>query len=234
MAPTHEWTVDAAPAGAQPLSVRATFLKQTYGHLLGAVMAFIIAELLLFKMGWALPIAKVFVGGKSWLLVLGGFILVSWLASRFAATSSSRGVQYLALFGFVAAEALLFVPILLYATVKAPGAIESAGLITVLGFAGLTAVVLLGKGDFSFLGSLLKWVGVVALLAIVGAVVFDFQLGMWFSVAMVALAGAAILYDTSNVLHHYPADRYVSAALALFASVAMMFFYVLRIVLDRR
>jgi FtsH-binding integral membrane protein len=104
----------------------------------------------------------------------------------------------------------------------------------VLGFAGLTAVVMLGKGDFSFLGSMLRWAGVVALLAIVGAVAFNFTLGMWFSVAMVALAGAAILYDTSNVLYHYPSDRYVSAALSLFASVAMMFFYVLRIVMDRR
>ena len=51
---------------------------------------------------------------------------------------------------------------------------------------------------------------------------------------MVALAGASILYDTSNVLHHYPEDRYVGAALQLFASVAMMLWYVLRIFLSRR
>ena len=55
----------------------------------------------------------------------------------------------------------------------------------------------------------------------------------WFSVAMVGLAGAAILYDTSNVLHHYPEDRYVAASLQLFASVAMMFWYVLRIFMSR-
>ena len=234
MAPTNEWTVEATPAGAMPLSVRATFLKQTYGHLLGAIMAFVIVELLFFTMGWNVPMTKALVSGKSWLLVLGGFMVVSWLATRFAATSSSRGTQYLALFGFVVAEAIIFVPILTIANLYAPGAITSAGLITVLGFTGLTAVVLLGKGDFSFLGSLLRWAGVVALLLIVGAVAFGFNLGMWFSVAMVGLAGAAILYDTSNVLYHYPSDRYVSAALSLFASVAMMFFYVLRIVMDRR
>jgi FtsH-binding integral membrane protein len=233
MAPTNEWTVDA-PAGAMPLSARATFLKQTYGHLLGAIMAFVIVELVIFKLGWAEPITRAFIGGKSWLLVLGAFVLVSWLATRFAATSASRGTQYMALFGYVLAEGLIFVPILYIADTYAPGAIASAGLITVLGFAGLTAVVMLGKGDFSFLGTLLRWGGVVALLLIVGAVVFGLNLGTWFSVAMVALAGAAILYDTSNILYRYPSDRYVSASLSLFASVAMMFFYVLRIVMDRR
>ena len=42
-----------------------------------------------------------------------------------------------------------------------------------------------------------------------------------------------ILYDTSNVLHHYPEDRYVAGALQLFASVALMFWYVLRIFMSR-
>jgi FtsH-binding integral membrane protein len=71
-------------------------------------------------------------------------------------------------------------------------------------------------------------------LLIVAGAIFGFALGTYFSVAMVALAGASILYDTSNVLHHYPEDRYVGAALQLFASVAMMLWYVLRIFLSRR
>jgi FtsH-binding integral membrane protein len=70
-------------------------------------------------------------------------------------------------------------------------------------------------------------------VAIVAGIVFGFHLGTWFSVAMVGLAGAAILYDTSNILHHYPDDRYVGAALELFASVALMFWYVLRIFISR-
>jgi FtsH-binding integral membrane protein len=51
---------------------------------------------------------------------------------------------------------------------------------------------------------------------------------------MVALAGASILYNTSNVLLHYPEDRYVGAALQLFGSVALMFWYVLRLMNSRR
>ncbi len=85
------------------------------------------------------------------------------------------------------------------------------------------------RKDFSFLRGVLMWGGVVAMLAIVGGILFGFELGTWFSVAMIGFAGAAILYDTSNVLHHFPEDRYVGAALQLFASVALMFWYVLRL-----
>ena len=67
-----------------------------------------------------------------------------------------------------------------------------------------------------------------------GGVLFGFQLGTWFSVAMVGLAGGAILYDTSNILRRFPQDRYVAAALQLFSSVALMFWYVLRIFIGSR
>ena len=65
------------------------------------------------------------------------------------------------------------------------------------------------------------------------AVVFGASLGTWFSVAMIAFAGAAILYDTQKILRHYPADREVAAAMSLFASLALLFWYVLRL-LSRR
>ena len=133
----------------------------------------------------------------------------------------------------VAAEAIIFVPLLFIANFYAPGAITSAATVTLIGFAGLTAIAFLSRKDFSFLGGLLKWGMILALVAIVGGVLFGFNLGTWFSVAMVGLAGGAILYDTSNILHHYSEDRYVAAALELFASVALMFWYVLRLFLSR-
>ena len=62
---------------------------------------------------------------------------------------------------------------------------------------------------------------------------FHFELGVWFSVAMIGFAGAAVLYDTSNIIHNFPEDRYVSAAMQLFASIALMFWYVLRFMQQR-
>jgi FtsH-binding integral membrane protein len=105
--------------------------------------------------------------------------------------------------------------------------------VTVLGFLGLTAVAFVTRKDFSFLGGLLRWGFVVALGLIVAGVLFGFHLGTWFSVAMVAFAGGAVLYDTSNVLHHFEEDRYVAGALELFASMALMFWYILRLFISR-
>jgi len=172
--------------------------------------------------------------GVSWLFVLGGFVVVSWLASRTAHTATAKAVQYAALAGFVLAEAIIFVPLLWIANLYAPGVITSAVAVTFLGFTGLSLVAFFTRKDFSFLRGILCWGGIIALVLIVAGAIFGFQLGTFFSVAMIALAGGAILYDTSNILHHYPEDRYVGAALELFASVALMFWYVLRLFLSSR
>ena len=102
-------------------------------------------------------------------------------------------------------------------------------MLTAVGFAGLTLIALTAGRDFSVLGAFLKWAGIVALLLIVGAVIFGFALGTWFSVAMIAYAGGAILFETSRVLLSYPADRHVAASMQLFASLALLFWYVLRL-----
>ena len=220
------------PIEALGTSARATFIVKTYNHLLGAIILFTLLEVAYFKTGLAESMARAMLG-VNWLFVLGGFMVVGWLATRFAHTSSSLATQYLALTAFVAAESIIFVPLLYIANHYAPGAIESAAAVTLVAFAGLTAIAFWTRKDFSFLGGLLRWGGIMALVAIVAGVIFGFQLGVWFSVAMVGFAGAAILYDTSNIIRNFPEDRYVSAALQLFASVALMFWYVLRIFTSR-
>ena len=220
-------------AARASVEARAAFIGRTYAHLFGAIAAFTMLEVLLFASGWAERIAQAMLG-VSWLLVLGAFMVVGWLASRAAHNVQSVGGQYAGLAAFVGAEALIFVPLLYIANVYAPGVIQSAALITLLGFTGLTMIAFITRKDFSFLRGVLLWGGVIALVAIVGGVLFGFQLGTWFSVGMIAFAGAAILYDTSNVIHRYPPDRHVGASLELFASVALMFWYVLQLMMSRR
>jgi FtsH-binding integral membrane protein len=219
--------------GQLDVQSRATFISRTYAHLVGAILAFTLIEVCLFKTGLAGTIARGLMG-TSWLLVLGGFVVVSWLATKVAHTAASKAAQYAALLGFVVAESIIFVPLLFLADQVAPGAITSAAVVTFFAFAGLTLIVFLTRKDFSFLRGILCWGGIVALVLIVAGAIFGFNLGTYFSVGMVALAGGSILYDTSNVLHHYPEDRYVGAALELFASVALLLWYVLRLFLSRR
>jgi uncharacterized protein len=221
------------PAARLGVDSRAMFITRTYLHLLGAVMGFTFIEIVLFSSGLAYPMAAAMLV-VNWLLVLGAFMIVSWLASGAAHRAVSFGAQYAALAGFVLAQAIIFVPLLVLADLHAPGVIQSAAAVTVVGFATLTVVVFMTRRDFSFLKGVLWWGFIGALALIVSAVLFRFELGAWFSIAMIALAGGAILYKTSNVLHHYPEDRYVAASLELFASVALLFWYVLRLFLSRR
>ena len=233
MTQSYSSTYDPRPVEALGENARAAFIVRTYNHLFAAVIGFVAVEYFFFTTGLAEVMATAMLG-TNWLLVLGGFILVSWLATRTAHNSVSLGSQYLALAGFVVAEAVIFVPMLYIAAYYTQGGvIESAATVTLLGFGGLTATAFWTRKDFSFLGAMLRWVGILALVAIVAAVLFGVELGTWFSIGMIGLAGAAILYDTSNVIHHYPEDRYVAAALQLFASVALMFWYVLRLFMSR-
>jgi FtsH-binding integral membrane protein len=214
------------------VDTRSNFIWRTYGHVAAAILLFAGIESYLFDSGLAIPLAQSMLG-FNWLLILGAFMIVGWLATHVAHSVQSKPLQYLALVGFVVAQAIIFVPLLAIAISAQPGIVESAVGVTLLGTAGLTAVALITRKDFSFLRGLLVWGGILALIGIVSALLFGFELGTWFSVAMIGFAGAAVLYDTSNILHHYPEDRYVGAALQLFASIALMFWYVLRLFMSR-
>ncbi|PIE75972.1 permease [bacterium DOLJORAL78_65_58] len=162
-------------------------------------------------------------------------MVAGWLARGLAARAGSLGAQYAGLALYVVAQAIIFTPMLYIAEHYAGGGvIRSAAVVTLAGFVGLTAIVFYTRKDFSFLGALLKFAGIMALVAIGASVLFGFQLGTWFSVLMILVAGGAILNDTSNILRYYPNDRYVGASLELFASVALMFWYVLRLFMSRR
>lgn len=220
------------PVAAADAIVRTRFMERVYANLVGGVAAFVALEIWLFSSGLAETITD-FVLGTSWLLILAGFMLISWMANSLAFRTRTPAGSYGAYALLIGAEAVIFVPMLWIAEAQAPGAIGNAAWISLLAFAGLSGIAITSAKDFSFLGSLLKWGGVVAILLIVGAVLFGANLGTWFSVGMIALAGGAILYDTQMILRRYPADREVAAAMSLFASLALLFWYVLRL-LSRR
>lgn len=220
-----------SPVSALAAEDRSQFIWKCYAHVIGAVLAFAGISAYLFTSGISARIAEPMLG--NWFLVLGAFMLVGWGASHVAHRVQSTGAQYAALAVFVFAEAIIFAPLLFIAEAMAPGTIDSAAGVTVLGCIGLIATAMITGKDFSFLRGLLVWGFFVALAVIIGGALFGFALGTWFSVAMIGFAGAAVLYDTSNILHHYPQDKYVAASLALFASIALMFWYVLQLFMSR-
>lgn len=225
--------VRSLPAAQAIPEERAMFIRRTYAHLAGAIGAFVGIEYLLLQTALGETMLRFIAGARyGWLMILGGFILAGWLARGLAASGKSQGMQYAGLALYIVAEAIIFLPIIYIAVYSSsPDVLPTAALITGLLFAGLTTVVFITKKDFSFLRSVLVVGGFVALGLIVAGTIFGFNLGLAFSGGMVLLASVAILYDTSKILHKYPTDRYVGAALELFASVALLFWYVLRIVM---
>ncbi|MBL1174216.1 Bax inhibitor-1/YccA family protein [Pantanalinema sp. GBBB05] len=219
-------------AQARP-SERAKFIQQTYTHLAGAVGAFVLVEFLLFQTGIAAALTSFVAASRfSWLAILGGFALLGWFSRELAGKADAVQTQYIGLGIYVIAEALIFAPLLFIAAYFSdPTVIPTAAILTLLLFGGLTTIAFTTRKDFSFLGGILKIAGFVAIGLIICSVLFGLTLGLIFSVAMVIFAAAAILYDTSKIMHHYSTEHYVAASLELFASVALLFWYVLRIVM---
>lgn len=223
-------------AQAAPIE-RAAFIRKTYTLLAMAILAFIGVEAFFF----ATPIAGLiagllFSGGAiGWLVVLGLFMAISFLANRWAVSDTSTAVQYAGLGLFIVAEAVIFVPLIYVATSVAgdSSVLMKAGITTLGLFLGITLTVFITRTDFSFLGPILAIGGFAALGFIIASAIFGFSLGSVFAFIMVAFAGTAILYETSNVLHRFNTTQHVAASLTLFASIALLFWYILSIFSSR-
>lgn len=212
---------------------KAEFIRQTYLHLAIAVLGFIAIELVFFQTGIADGIAQwMFSSTYIWLIVLGGFMFISYKAEAWARSNTSKQMQYAGLLLYTLGEAIIFIPLLyIAANVAGIDIILQAGLMTVFLFLGLTVVVFMTKKDFSFLRNIIVIGSFMAMGLIVLGILFGFELGLFFSFAMVGLAAASILYQTSNLVKNYHTGQHVAAALGLFASLMLLFWYILRILL---
>ncbi len=213
---------------------RAQFITRVYQHIGLAIVAFVAIEYVLFATGIAEAMADFFFGGSrfAWIGLLLGVGLGSTIASQSAHNLNNTSLQYAGLFGEAALQAVIFAPFL-YIIFQSEGAVGTVGwsaVITLLGFGVLSVVAYTSRKDFSFLRPIIMWGGIAAMVAIGISIFIGFNLGLLFSVLMVALAGAMILYKTQQIVKQYPAGAYVGASVALFASLMLMFWYVLRIV----
>lgn len=220
-----------APVSALSVEDRSAFIWKCYAHVVGAILAFAAIESYLFTSGVADRIAVPMMNRFGTVLI--AFMVVSWGASHLAHRLESKAAQYAAFAALVVAEALIFLPMFYFAAAMDPNIIQSAVTVTLFGCAALIATVMITRKDFSFMRGILVWGGFVALGLIGASFLFGWNLGTWFSVGMIGFAGAAVLYDTSNIMHHYPQDKYVGASMALFASIALMLWYVLRLFMSR-
>ncbi len=238
------------------VSDRVAFLRKTYAHLGGALVlwAVLTGGIMKFapKLSWAF--SKWALQGRwTWLMVIGLFTLVGYIAERLARSQSSRNLQYLGLGLEVGAWSILLQPMLWILMLKfgnpesmitstdgitpmlsaqATSILGQAIVITLAIFIGLTLVVFLTKKDFSFMRGALAICTFAAFGVIIASLIFGFHLGAIFSGLMILLMAGYILFQTSMVMKEFPPTAHVAAALLLFSTLATLFWYVLRILME--
>ncbi len=214
---------------------RIAFYKKTYSHVAGGVLLFLVFEYLLFQSSTIVNFALSMTQGYKWLLLIGGFMLITNYAESTALKTTDKNLQYMAYAGYIFAEAFIFIPLIYMAIMYTQSfeILQQAGVVTLALFAGLSSVVLITKKDFSFLRAALSIGFFIAIGLIIAGALFGFNLGLWFSVGMCLLAGGSILYQTSNMVHKFGTEDYIPAALGLFASLMLLFWYVIQIFLSR-
>ncbi|HRJ54028.1 MAG TPA: Bax inhibitor-1 family protein [Candidatus Thiothrix moscowensis] len=214
-------------------SERAGFIRRTYLHLGGAILAFVGVEAALIQSGIAESFVHLLQGSKwMWLVVMGMFMGVSYIADKWAHSAISKEMQYAGLGLFVLAEAIVFMPLIYIALNHAPDVLSHAALLTLMLVAGITFTAFTTRKNFSFLGPVLNIGGLIALGVIVASIIFGFTLGLVFSGIMIVFAAAAVLYSTSNIIHEYHTEQHVAASLSLFSSVGLLFWYILQFLMS--
>lgn len=215
---------------------KVAFYKKTYSHVAGGVLVFILFEYLLLQSEAIVSFALSMTEGWRWLIMLGGFMFITNYAERMTLKTPDKNKQYLAYGIYILAEAFIFVPLIYIAAYymeSGPEILNQAAIVTLALFTGLSAIVFVTKKDFSFLKAGLTVGFFIAIGLILAGSLFGFNLGLWFSVGMCVLAAGSILYQTSNLINKYSNDQYIPAALGLFASLMLLFWYVLSIFMSR-
>ncbi len=230
----------AAPdlfAAAAAADIRTSFITRTYTHLIGAILALIALDFVAFQIWAPQEIAQLMMGTPvSWIVVMGLFMAASWIANTWANSDTSSSLQYMGLGLYIVIEAIILLPLLSLAYMVLPPdqasqTIWTAGIGTGALFAMMTLAVFITRQDFSFLRTAL-WFGSFAIIGIAVLSAFvGFHLGPIVIYFGIALACGYILYDTSNVMLHYRPNQHVAAALALFAAVMLLFWYVLQLLI---
>jgi FtsH-binding integral membrane protein len=227
-------TFPAQAASSAQTNSRAGFLRNTYLHLAGALLLFTLLTVAIQISPLAVIISQVFFSNVFvTLAVFAGFLLVSNIAQRWSLSDSSRAMQYLGLGAYVVLEAIFFTPIIFIFAQGSPFLLLLAAGGTAVIALMLTLIAFTSGVNFSFLRSFLAIGGLIALGVILLGFVFPALVSSFFFLGLMLLfASASILYETSAVIRDYPTDKYVAASLGLFASIMLLFWYILRIIME--
>src|SRR5690606_23612889 len=119
---SHVFASTPAPSASPPVVTladdrRVAFMVKVYQHIALALAVFVGLEVLLFVGGIAEMLFDFFFidgGGATWLLMLGGLMVVNWFAAQAGSDLADVGRQYMGLLAIAAGQSVIFAPFLLY------------------------------------------------------------------------------------------------------------------------
>ena len=219
-----------APVADASVEDRSQFIWKVYAHVVGAILSLVAIEAYILQSGMIDGLIAVLYRNPmiTFMLFIGSSMGAQYVAHRAKSTTA----QYAALGAYVFIFAIIIAPAIYIAEAMQPGVVDSAAGVTILGAVGLIATAMITRKDFSFLRGIVTWGMMLALVAILASMFLGFQFGQWFSLAMIGLLGASVLFQTSQIMRTYPTDKYVAASLELFGSIALLFLWILRFMRD--
>lgn len=228
------WTDTASPnfltAFDAPLTERQVFLRKTYGLFTATLAASGVGAYVVASTPALLQLAA----RGLWLFMI-GWIALGFFEARIANRSNAGGLAVLGLNAVLVS--LILGPVLtMYVGMGGAALVAKAFGLTVFVFGGLTLYVLFTRQDYSWMGGALSMAGFGLLGVIVVSWFFPFgHVGaLLLTLAAIAFLSGVILYETSNVLHHYATHQAPLAAAALFSSFVVLFLWILRLLSSNR
>ena len=215
--------LQAQTAAQASVAERLSFIRKVYALFFAATL-FGIGGVLI---GFVFPPLMIAAAQHPWIALL--FMLGGVMGAQ--AVRHVPGVNLFALFGFTTLTGIIISPVLWLISLDNPASILQAGVLTVGIFGGLTAYVFISKRDFSFLrGMVVTGLIVIILAGLLNVlIVGSSALGFAVAAATLLLFTGFVLYDTSNIIRHYPTNEYVAGALSLYLDVFNIFLALLRI-----
>ncbi len=214
---------------------KSALVTRVYTKLTLSVLALALIEALVFALVGAEAVVAFtahnvkLAGGLLLLLCIVGPMVGNAILAR----NPTRGKMYALLGYYVLLESAILLPLLAIAAVYFGTTIiwQACGLTAAM-FVALSSAVFITRKDFSFLRSFLVFTGFAAIILIVLSMLFGFELGTWFTVALIFFACGYILYDTSNMLLYSQDDDDILCTISLFTSLMTLFFYILRLLME--
>ncbi|MAX32182.1 modulator of FtsH protease [Onishia taeanensis] len=146
--------------------------------------------------------------------------------------TANSAMGLLATFAFTGFMGFTLGPILsAYLTLPNGGSLIMTALaMTGATFIGLSAVALITKKDFGFLANFLTAGAIVLILAMVAGIFFQIPaLSLAVSAGFVLFSSAAILFQTSEIVHRGGETNYILATITLYVSIYNLFISLLSI-----